>query len=95
MADYRRWFEVHRRSLPQLDYIINGHILPELAHLDANKLTPARIRAFHEKLAATPARLRTRPGEKQRYREAALTEDERRPHKASANKILNMTQSRL
>ena len=43
MADYRRWFEVHRRSLSQLDYIINGHILPELGHIDANKLTPARI----------------------------------------------------
>lgn len=95
MADYRRWFEVHRRSLPQLDYIINGHILPELGHLDANKLTPARIRAFHEKLAATPARLRTTPGEKQRYREAPQTEDEKRPRKASANKILNMLKAAL
>lgn len=95
MTDYRRWFEVHRRSLSQLDYIINGHILPELGHLDANKLTPARIRAFHENLAATPARLRTTPGEKQQYREAPLTEDEKRPRKASANKILNMLKAAL
>lgn len=95
MEDYRRWFEVHRRGLSQLNYVIDGHILPELGHLDANKLTPARIRAFHEKLAATPARLRTRPGEEQRYREAPQTEDERRPRKASANKILNMLKAAL
>lgn len=95
MNDYREWFTTHRRSLEQLNYIIDGHILPQLGHLDANKLTPARIRAFHENLAATPARLRTRPGEEQRYREAPLTEDERRPRKASANKILNMLKAAL
>lgn len=95
MEEYRKWFAVHRRGLSQLNYVIDGHIIPELGHLDANKLTPARVRAFHEKIAATPVRIRTRPGEIQRYREAPKTDDELRQRKASANKILNMLKAAL
>ena len=95
MEDYRAWFTIHRRGLSQLNYVIDGHIIPELGHLDTNKLAPARIRTFHEKLASTPVRLRTRAGEEQRYREAPQTEGEWRQRKASANKILNMLKAAL
>lgn len=95
MEDYRSWFAIHRRGLSQLNYVIDGHIIPELGNLDANKLTPARIRTFHENVASTPARLRTRPGEDQRYREAPQNEDDLRRRKASANKILNMLKAAL
>ncbi|HEY9081594.1 site-specific integrase [Magnetovibrio sp.] len=95
MEDYRAWFTIHRRGLSQLNYVIDGHIIPELGQLDTNKLTPARIRTFHESLASTPVRLRTRAGEEQRYRESPQTDDERRRRKASANKILNMLKAAL
>ena len=95
MEDYRVWFKVHRRGLSQLNYVIDGHIIPELGHLDVNKLTPARIRAFQEKLASTPPRLRTRPGEDQKYREEPMTPEDYRRRKASANKILNMLKAAL
>lgn len=95
MEDYRAWFKTHRRSVSQVEYILDGHIIPELGHLDAAKLTPARIRAFHETIANTPRRLRTRPGEKQRYLEGEMSDEDRRRRKASANKILNILKAAL
>jgi len=95
VEDYRNWFKIHRRGLSQLNYVIDAHILPSLGHLDANKLTSANIRSFHEKIATTPARLRTRPGAKQRYRDAPETDDKSRQRKASANKILNSLKAAL
>ena len=95
IEDYRSWFKIHRRGLSQLNYVIDGHIIPELGNLDANKLTSTRIRSFHENLASTPARLRTPPGEDQRYREAPQTEDELRRRKVSANRILHTLKAAL
>lgn len=95
VEDYREWFKTHRKGISQLNYVLDGHILPELGHIDADKLTPGQIRAFHENLALSPARTRTRPGDKQHYRPVPQTDDELRKRKATANRILNMLKAAL
>ena len=58
-------------------------------------LPAAKIRGFHRKVAETPARLRTRRGEPQQYRNAPDTQDKQRGRRATANKILTTLKAAL
>ena len=95
MDEYVEWYRNHRKGLSQVQYAINAHIKPELGNIDVTKLTPAKLRSFHEKLAGTPARLRTAPGKKQNYKGDLKDPDEIRRRKATANKILTIVKSAL
>jgi len=70
-------------------------IRPSLGHIEAAKLTPAKLRGFHEKLAATPARLRTAPGQSQNYKADLKHPDAIRQRKTTANKILTILKAAL
>jgi len=95
MEDYLEWYAVHRRGIGQVRSVCNAHILPELGHLDAEKLTHVRIRAFHERLALAPPKRRTKPGKKQNFGDAPESEDEIRRRKASANRVLTVLKAAL
>jgi len=95
MDEYLAWFKVHRKGLSQIQYSINAHIKPSLGHIEAAKLTPAKLRGFHEKLAATPARLRTAPGQSQNYKADLKHPDAIRQRKTTANKILTILKAAL
>ncbi len=66
--DYLTWFRSHRKSVKATDYAINALILPSLGSLEVSKLSPAKLRKWHQVIAEAPARLRSRPGQPQRHR---------------------------
>jgi integrase len=73
----------------------NAHVLPALGKLEVAKLTPARLRKWHEELAEQPARRRTRRGVKQRHRDASDDPDSMRARRATANRNLTVLKAAL
>jgi integrase len=95
MEDYLDWYAVHRRGIGQVRSVYNAHIKPELGHLEVEKLTHVRIRAFHERLALAPPKRRTKPGKQQNFGSLPESEDEIRRRKASANRVLTVLKAAL
>ncbi len=87
---YMTWYREHRRAIRATENVLNAHILPEWGDVLLMDLKTKDIRKWHEKLAATPARKRSGNGEKQAYREKAITADEKRSRKSTANRILTV-----
>ncbi len=94
-TDYMRWYSVHRKAIPTLTYAANAHILPKLGKTQVSKLTPAKIRSWHEAIAAERPRLRTRKGRPQNYRGEPETDDGNRQRKATANRVLTYLRAAL
>ena len=95
MADYLRWYALHRKSLGRVQSNINVHILPHLGEIEVAKLSKRRIERWHELLSETPPRARTRPGADQRYRHAIDSPDAKRRRQCTANKILTILKAAL
>ena len=94
LEDYLDWYRAHRKGIQQVTYSVNAHILPILGPLEVKRLTARRLRKWHENLACSPARLRTRGGEPPGSREATTLE-ERRKRKATANRVLSIFEAAL
>ena len=84
-----------RKGSRDARYRAEALILPDLGGVDAAKLTAKRIRTWQRKIAETPPRLRTKPGEKQQYREPADDPDAIRRRRASANRTLTVLKAAL
>jgi hypothetical protein len=69
--DYLEWFGAHRKSLHAMRVSAEAHILPALGPIELSALTTAKLRIWHEKLAAAPARTRSKAGAPVRYRVAS------------------------
>jgi integrase len=93
--DYMDWFSDHRKGVKETQYTINGHILPDLGELEVSKLTATKLRKWHQEIAKSPARLRTRPGISQRYRQASNDPEEIRPRRSTANRNLTVLKAIL
>src|SRR5215472_9572720 len=71
MEAYLRALEAEGRepsSMASTRWSVNALILPALGHIELTKLTHEKLQGWRDNLARQPARLRTRPGEPQRYR---------------------------
>ncbi len=95
VEDYMQWFRAHRKSVRDTDYSIKTYILPDLGPAELSKLTPARLREWHRKIAETPPRLRTRKGEAQQYRDTSGDPEAKRKRRATANRILTVLKAVL
>ena len=84
---YMDWYKEHRRSWYRVRCSLEAHVLPELGHIPLTDLTTGRIRRWHQALAKKPAHLRSHPGRPKNQRKA-VTEDERRARKSTANRVL-------
>ena len=93
--DYVSWSEKHRKAAHEVRYAADAHIIPTLGNIEVAKLTTRRIERWHERLADTPARLRTRKGDKQRYREGTDAPDQQRQRRVTANRILTILKAAL
>src|SRR5215204_907815 len=71
------------------------HILPGLGGTTIAKLTARKIEDWHHRLAEQLARVRTKPGNKQRHRASDRTPDGIRKRRASANRILTVLKAAL
>jgi integrase len=63
------------------------HIRQALGEKEAGALTADVLREWRTGIANTPRRLRGKPGDKPKFREAATTEDELRRRRATANRL--------
>jgi integrase len=72
-----------------------AHILPLLGTLPVGRLTREKLKAWHRALAASPARLRSKPGEKKRHRHTEGDPDALRRRRSSANRVLTIIKAAL
>jgi integrase len=95
--NYLAWLKAHRKptTAREFRYMAEAHILPALGKIEVTKLSTGRLRTWHEELAAAPARLRTKRGKDQRYRELADDPEATRARKATANRVLTVLKAAL
>jgi integrase len=75
-------------------YTLDAFFRPHLGNTKAETLTTDRLRRWLGEIAKTPPRLRTRDGEKQKYREMA-GEDAARARRNSARRVWNTVRAAL
>ena len=93
---YMTWFKQHRKSINETSTVINAHILPYFENRQVADLTAKEIREWLEALASQPARKRAPAGLKTaKHRPAPETYDEKRPRRATANRILTILKAIL
>lgn len=84
------------KSLSQTESAALAHILPDLGGVEVAKLTQGRIERWHENLANSPARVRSRYGAKQAAtRPGPVTDDEKRARKDTSNRVLTILKAFL
>jgi len=90
IESYLQFLDAHRRERSgyHARHRAGAHVLPALGDLEVQALTTQQLRAWHAKLAETPARVRTAPGAKQQYRKLDHSAEGMRRRRATANKIL-------
>ena len=95
IEDYMEWFKANRKSVREAQYNFDSLILPELGGIKLEKLSTARIRGWLYKTADAPPRLRTRPGEPQKYRDNSDDPEAKRRRRFTANRILTSLKAAL
>ena len=74
---------------------VNAFILPRLGDEEVPTLTAARLRKWLTEIAASPPRLRTRPGQQQNVRDTSDDPEASRRRCATANRILTVLKAAL
>jgi integrase len=92
---YIQFLESNRKSGREARYAANAFILPALGTVEIEKLTTDQIRAWHVKVSKTPARIRTRPGEPQKFKPLTNDPEDIRRRKSTANRILTVLKGAL
>ena len=96
LADYRTdYLRRGGKAVDRFDWSTEAWIKPELGSLPLAKLGKSRIVAWHQKMAEMPARLRTKPGTEQQYREPSNNRDVVRRRRSTANRVLTMLKAAL
>lgn len=88
--DYVEFLETNRKSGREGRYAAEAFILPRFGKVEVANLTADAIRKWHNELAKTPARVRTKKGKAQRTRESTD-----RQRKSTANRILTVFKAAL
>lgn len=88
VTDYLDWFKVHRKSVRETEYNFRSYVLPVLGSVEVSKLTARRLREWHHSISDMPPRLRTRKGEKQKYRDTSGDPEAKRRRRSTANHVL-------
>jgi integrase len=92
MADYR---DRGGKAASRIQNNIDGHILSPLGTIEVRDLTTDRVEKWHRLLARTPARVRTRKGEIQQYRDLIDDPEVHRKRRATSNKVLTILKAAL
>jgi integrase len=96
LSDYRAdYLRRGGKAADRLQWSAAAWINPELGAVELAKLSKARIVAWHQKIAETPARLRTKPGAPQRHRAADSSAEAVRRRRSTANRVLTILKAAL
>ena len=67
---YIQWFQDEGfKSVSEKRYMADAFVLPELGDVEVARLRARSIRNWHRSIAAAPPRVRTRPGDNQKFRD--------------------------
>jgi integrase len=91
-ADYRRR---GGKATDRLDWSAAAWIEPELGALPLDRLTKGRIVAWHQKIAETPPRLRTKAGASPKHRATDISAEGVRRRRSTANRVLTILKAAL
>ena len=96
IEDYLKTYEREGgNSGDRMKYVVEAHIKPVLGNIELAKLRRTRIETWLHDLAERPNRLRTKPGESQRYSELDESEEGKRKRRATANRCLTILKAAL
>ncbi len=96
MGEYLKAYERRGgKAVYETQRAVETHILPALGTVPVGKLTARKIADWHHGLAEKRARVRTKPGRRQNYREAVAGPDAVRKRRATANRILTVLKAAL
>lgn len=95
IESYIEFLESNRKSGREARYAADAFILPALGAIEIDALTTDQIRAWHVKVSKAPARIRTKPGEKQKFKDATDDPESPRRRKSTANRILTVLKGAL
>jgi integrase len=95
LRDYLDWFDRHRKGTATTHAAVTAFILPALGEVDTRKLSRGRIETWLHELSDSPPRLRTRPGEPQRFRQTGDDPEATRRRQATANRVLTILKAAL
>lgn len=95
MAQYIQFLETERKSGRFARYVSEAFILPTLGKVEVDALTNDQIKAWLHKVAVAPARIRTKPGEKQKFKSDEGDPEQARRRKSTANRIFTVLKAAL
>jgi len=92
---YMDWYRNNRKDIKGTQCAIDTHILPVFGTKLVMELTSLEIRRWHEKLASSPPRRRTRAGDKQAFGEKPTSSERKRSRRSTANRIMTVLKAIL
>jgi hypothetical protein len=96
LADYRAdYLRRGRKAVDRLDWSAAAWIGAELGAVELARLSKPRIKVWHQKIAETPARLRTKAGAEQKHRQADGDPEAPRRRRSTANRVLTILKAAL
>ncbi len=96
IADYIRAYERRGgKALYTTRRAAQAHILPVIGGIQVRSLTARKIEAWHHDLSEKQPRVRTKPGNAQKYRMADASRDGIRKRRATANRVLTILKAAL
>ncbi len=97
VEEYLDWLDQNRKSGKDARHKAEALILPQIGDLECAKLTTKSLRDWRDAAAEAPARLRTKKGKPQRYRDTdgLDPEDVQRRRRATVNRVLTTLKGAL
>jgi integrase len=95
ISQYIKFLATHRKSAREAKYTADADILPKLGKIKAEELTSDKIRDWHAAMATAPARVRTKKGAEQQFRDNDGDPEWERRRKSTANRVLTVLKAAL
>jgi integrase len=96
LADYMAAYQRKGgKAADRMQWAIDALILPALGDVSVSKLSRRRIEQWHEGIANTAPRLRTKPGAVQKFRTVEDGPEAVRRRRSSANRVLTILKAAL
>ncbi|WP_245259790.1 site-specific integrase [Methylopila sp. 73B] len=92
---YLAFLRAQRKSAGDAESRIRTHILPALGARRVDQLTTPELERWMHAMAKEPARIRTRPGEEQRFRAPPADADAQRGRHATVNRTVTVLKAAL
>ena len=92
---YIRHLEAEGQPTADAEQRIRVFVLPALGGLRVDALTTDRLTKWRDGMASEPARLRTKPGQPQRFRPAPVTPEQKRSRRATVNRTVTILKAAL